>query len=680
LSKSKQALTPPQARKIEHVETRHGGDVVDPYFWLRDRSSEEVLRHLKVENAYADAVMEPTRKLRQRLYDEMLGRIKEDDSSVPERIGDYWYYSRTEEGKPYRTHCRKHGDLEAPEQILLDENLLAGGHEYFRLGTFEVSPDHTLLAYAVDGNGSERFTLRVKDLRSGRHLADVIPDVYYSVEWSADGRWLFYTTLDAAHRPYRLVRHELGADPAEDTVVYQEDDEAFFLGLYKTKSKRFLMLSLESNNTSEVHFLAAGQPLGPFRCVQPRQPKLEYSVEHHDESFLIRTNHEAVNFKLVRAPIDAPGRQNWTDVVVHDPGVKLDLIEAFAGHVVLLERRDGVRGARVFELPDWTEHVVRFPEPVHVVYAANNPEFETDQLRIHYTSLITPNSVFDYDMRRRELELKKETDVLGGYDRSAYRTRRVFAEAADGTPVPLSLVYRGDLPRNGRAPLLLYGYGAYGLSVDPAFDSTRLSLLDRGFVYAIAHVRGGGDLGRPWYDDGKLMHKRNSFEDLIACAERLIRDRYTSPERLVVRGGSAGGLLVGAVANMRPDLFRLVVALVPFVDVINTLFDSSLPLEEWGDPRQREPYDYIRSYSPYDNVEPQRYPEMLVTAGLNDPRVAYWEPAKWVARLRELKTDDGIVLFKTEMGAGHAGPSGRYKYLEDLAFEYAFVLDRLGVE
>jgi oligopeptidase B len=672
---------PPIAPRRPHTESRHGETVEDDYRWLRDRDDPEVRRYLEADNAYAEAMMRPTRPLQSRLYDEMLSRIKQTDLSVPERRGEFFYYTRTEEGRQYRFRCRRRGGLEAPEQLLLDENALAEGQPYLRVGAFEVSPDHRLLAFAVDTDGGERFTLRIKDLTTGGLLPDVIRDTYASVEWGADSRTLFYNTVDAAHRPYRLHRHVLGTPAEDDELIYEEADEAFFLDVYKTKSGRYLMLHLGSNTTSEARFLDAREPGGVFRTIRPRRANVEYVVEHRDDRFFVLTNDEAVNFKLCTAPVSDPSR--WDEVLAHREDVKLEAMHVFAGHLALVERKDGIRGMRIYELPAWKSHAVEFPETVHVVYAARNPEFDTTTVRVVYTSLVTPRSVFDYDMKTRERVLMKEEEVLGGYDRRRYRTERVHATADDGRSIPVSLVYREAVDRDGPRPLLLYGYGAYGSSVDPVFDSGRLSLLDRGMIYAIAHVRGGGDLGRPWYDDGKLLAKRNTFTDFIACAEELVGRGLTAPDRLVIRGGSAGGLLVGAVLNMRPELFRAAVAKVPFVDVMSTMLDATLPLtvierEEWGDPRDPRFYEYMRSYSPYDNVAARAYPDLLITAGLNDPRVAFWEPAKWTARLRASKTDTNLLLLKTDMGAGHAGPSGRYDYLEEIAFEYAFILTRVG--
>jgi oligopeptidase B len=678
---------PPEAKKIDHVETRQGKQVVDPYRWMRDdeRKNPEVIAYLEAENAYTEAVMKPTEALRKRLYDEMVARIKETDMSVPVRDGDYFYYTRTEEGKQYGIHCRKKGNLKADEEILLDENRLADGREYLRVGVFEVSPDHSLLAYSTNFDGSEKYTLRFKDLRTGELLADEIEGTYYAVEWGNDNRTVFYDTIDAAHRPYRLYRHILGSDPASADLIYEEKDDAYFLGLYKTKDRRYLVMYLESAVTSEQRFLDADEPAGEFRIVHPRQHQMEYSIEHWNGKLYILTNDEAINFRLVEAPVSDPSKNNWRAVIPHDQRIKLDGIDVFAGHMAVSQRKNGLRGLRIIDLPGWSEHEIEFAEPVYTVHPTDNVEFAGEVMRFRYESLITADSVFDYNMRTRERELKKQKEVLGGYDPGRYVSERVFAEAQDGKEIPISLVYRKGTRRDGGNPTLLYGYGSYGHTVDPGFSSNRLSLLDRGFVFAIANIRGGGALGRPWYESGKLLHKRNTFTDFITVAEHLIAERYTSSDRLAILGGSAGGLLIGAAINMRPDLFHAAVAKVPFVDVMNTMLDPTIPLtviewEEWGNPQQADYYEYMLSYSPYDNVAARDYPHLLVTSGLNDPRVGYWEPTKWTARLRATKTDDNVLLLKTNMGTGHSGASGRYDSLKELAFEYAFLITQLGAD
>ena len=679
-----EALVPPIARVERRVHTLHGETRTDEYFWLRDRSDPAVIAYLEAENRYTGAVMRHTEALQEQVYQEMRGRIKETDLSVPERVDDYFYYTRTEAGGQYPILCRRRGSLDALEEVLLDQNPLAANHAYFKIGVSEVSPDHRLLAYSVDTSGAEEFTLYVKDLTTGRLLAESIGNTSVGVTWANDSRTLFYTLLDHARRPGRLFRHTVGTSPTTDVLVYFEPDESFYLDINRTRSRRYLLLDIASHSTSEVRFLDANEPEGVFRVVQPREFGVEYSVEHHDERFFITTNDSAPNFRLVQAPVASPSKANWSPVLPYRPDIKLDETDAFRSHLVIYERQAGLRQIRVMNLVSGEEHLVPFPEPVYTLRAHENPEFETTLLRFTYTSLVTPNSVVEWDMADRSWIVRKQTEVLGGYDPSLYRSERVFATAPDGERVPISLVYRAPLQLNGERPLLLNGYGAYGLSYDPSFSSNTLSLLDRGFVAAIAHVRGGEELGRPWYEGGKLLNKRSTFTDFIASAEHLVAAGYTSSDRLVINGGSAGGLLMGAVTNLRPDLFRIVLADVPFVDVVNTMLDASLPLtvieyDEWGNPNDRTAYDYIRSYSPYDNIEAKDYPDMLVTAGLNDPRVAYWEPAKWTARLRATKTNGSRLLLRTNMGAGHGGASGRYDFLREIAFKYAFVLDVLGL-
>jgi oligopeptidase B len=676
-------LDPPIARTLPRVDTVHGQIRTDEYFWLRDRRDPGVLAYLQAENDYTAGAMRHTEDLQEQLYQEMRGRIKETDLSVPEQMDQYFYYSRTQAGGQYAILCRRDGQGGA-EEILLDQNPLAAGHSYFRLGASAVSPNHRFLAYSVDTSGAEEFTLYVKDLVTGELVPESIPNTGNGIAWANDSRTLFYTVLDQAHRPCRLYRHEVGTNPAEDLLVYFEPDPGFFLDVSRTRSRSYLLLEISSHSTSEVRFVHADRPNEPFQVVQPRVSGVEYSVSHHGDRFFIITNDDAPNFRLVQAPVATPGREHWSPVLPYRPGVKLDGTDAFREHLVIYERESGLRQIRVLELGTGEEHVISFPEPVYTVRAQSNPEFNTSVLRFTYTSLITPNSVVDYDLAQRSWTVRKQTEVLGGYDPNLYRSERLYATAPDGTAVPISLVYRLPLQHDGQRPLLLNGYGAYGLCYDPMFSSNTLSLLDRGFVVAIAHVRGGEEMGRAWYDGGRLLKKRSSFTDFIAVAESLIEKRYTSPDRLVINGGSAGGLLVGAVTNMRPDLFRVVLAEVPFVDVVNTMLDASLPLtvieyDEWGNPSDPTAYEYIRSYSPYDNVQAQNYPHILVTAGLNDPRVAYWEPAKWTARLRARKTDGNKLLLRTNMGAGHGGASGRYDYLREIAFKYAFVFDVLGL-
>ncbi|MEO8227811.1 MAG: S9 family peptidase, partial [Gemmatimonadota bacterium] len=675
---------PPSAPVRSRVVQAHGDSRIDPYYWMRNRDDPAVIEYLSAENAWTTEQMRNTEPLQERLYRELLGRIQETDLSVPERLDDWYYYSRTETGRQYPIFCRRYGNVDAPEQICLDLNELAAGHEYFRIGAYTTSPNHRLLAYSTDTTGAETYTLCVKDLETGELLSERIAGTSYGVEWAADNRTLFYTTMDETHRPYRLHRHRLGSDPAADTIAYEELNGTAILSLSKTRSRAFILVDLSSHSSSEVHFLPADQPEAPLALIAPREADVEYTVEHHGERFFIVTNDAAPNFRLVEAPVSAPGKANWRTLIENDAAIKVDGVDAFRHHLVVYEREDALRHIRVLDLRTGAAHRVEFPEAVYTFRATENPEFDTATLRFVYMSLVTPNSVIDYDLDTRAWELRKQQEVRGGYDPSGYHTERAFATAADGTRIPLSLVYRTPLVRDAHRPLLLYGYGSYGSSFDPTFSSNTLSLLDRGFVVAIAHVRGGEEMGRAWYTGGKLLQKRNTFTDFIASAEFLLREGYTSRDRLVINGGSAGGLLMGAVVNMRPELFRAVVAEVPFVDVVTTMLDESIPLtvieyEEWGNPNVPKYYDYMKSYSPYDNVRSQPYPDMLVTAGLNDPRVAYWEPAKWVARLRATKTDTNRLLLKTNMGAGHSGASGRYDYLREVAFKYAFIFEVLGI-
>ena len=679
------SAVPPVARTVPRAHTIHGETRIDEYFWLRNREDPEVLAYLEAENRYTEAVMRPTEALQERLFGEMRSRIRECDLSVPERIDGWLYYHRTEQGTQYPIYCRRPVGSEDAEEILLDLNPLAVGHAYFRLGAYEVSPDHRLLAYAVDTSGAESFSLYVKDLATGVLLAETIVNVSASVAWANDSRTLFYIVLDEARRPCRLHRHRLGSNPADDALVHFEADESYFMDIGRSRSNRWLLLELASHSTSEVRFVDADTPEQPFRVLEPRRAGVEYSVAHHGDRFFITTNDSAPNFRLVSAPVDDPSRANWTEVLPHRPDVRVDGADAFRGHLAVWERAEGLRRVRVLDLATGGDHLIAFPEPVYTVRPHDNPEFDTTLLRFAYTSMVTPGSVVDYDMSARSWTVLKQTEVLGGYDKERYRTERRFATAADGTRIPISLVYQLPLERpGGPRPLLLNGYGAYGICYEPAFSSSSLSLLDRGFVIAIAHVRGGEEMGRPWYEAGRLRNKPNSFTDFVAAAEHLVAEGLTSPERLAISGGSAGGLLMGAVTNLRPDLFRAVLAEVPFVDVVNTMLDASLPLtvieyDEWGNPNDPEAYACIRAYSPYDNIRATDYPHMLVTAGLNDPRVAYWEPAKFTARLRARKTDANRLLLRTNMGAGHGGASGRWDHLREIAFKYAFVLDVLGV-
>ncbi len=651
---------------------------------MRDIENPEVTAYLEAENAYTEAVMQPTSALQKQLYEEMLSRIKETDLSVPVRKNNYFYYSRTEEGKAYAIHCRKQGSLDAPEEILMDENELARGHDYFRLGVFEISPNHEILAYSIDTNGSEIYTLYFLDLKTSKLYPESIEDTYYSFTWANDNQTIFYTEIDEANRPFKIFRHQLGTSQDQDVLIFHEPDDSYFLDIGRTRSDAYIIMSSGSQVTSEAYYLDANNPTGDFQLIQSRHQGIEYEVDHHDDHFYVVTNDGAINFKLMKTPVTSPSKENWQVVIPHREDVMLSGISTFAKHLVIYERKNGLPCATIRNFDTGKEHDITFPEPTYGFFEGSNPEFNTNILRFSYTSLITPLSVFDYDMETNIRELKKETEILGGYDKTQFESEMLMAGTKDGVKVPISIVYKKGMQKDGNNPLYLTGYGSYGFPYPATFSSSKLPLLERGFVYAIAHIRGGGEMGRKWYESGKFLYKKNTFTDFISCAEHLINQKWTSSEKLAISGGSAGGLLMGAVINMRPELFKVVVADVPFVDVVSTIIDTSLPLsaiewEEWGNPNDRVYYDYIKSYSPYDNVEAKNYPHLLITAGLNDPRVKYWEPTKWTAKLRKMKTDNNILLLKTNMGAGHGGASGRYESLKELAFEYAFVLKWLGV-
>jgi oligopeptidase B len=676
------SIPPPVAKKNPKTAQIHGETIVDDYFWLRDKPNPDVKTYLEAENAYTSAVMKPTEAFQEALYKEMLARIKETDENVPYRQKGYLYYSRTEQGKQYPIYCRKKGSLEAPEVVTLDVNKLAEGQKFMSLGAYTVSDDGNLLAYSTDNTGFRQYTLYVKDLGSGQTKGPIAEKVG-SVAWAADNQTLFYTVEEeSTKRQYRLLRHRLGAT-AHD-LVYEEKDDAFSIGVGRTRSRDFLVLGIGSLTTSEARFLDATQPTGEWKMVAPRVNEQEYDVEHHGDRFYIRTNDQGRNFRLAWAPVADPRRENWKEVVPHRPEVMLEGIDCFKDHYVLYEREKGLPQFRVTDLRGGQSHLVAFPEPVYSAFPSANFEFESRTLRYSYQSLVTPSSVFDYDMDKRTSTLLKEQPVLGGYDRARYQSERLFATAPDGVKVPISVVYRKGLKRDGSAPLYLNGYGSYGFPFPVTFSSNRLTLLDRGVVVAIAHIRGGGEMGKGWHDDGRMMKKKNTFTDFIAAAEHLVAEKYTSPARTVIEGGSAGGLLMGAVVNLRPDLFKAVITKVPFVDVVNTMLDETLPLtvgefEEWGNPKKKDDYAYIRSYCPYSNLEGKAYPAMLVKTSFHDSQVMYWEPAKYVAKLRTLKTDREPLLLKTNMAAGHGGASGRYDFLREVAFDYAFMLWQFGI-
>jgi len=676
------APAPPVARKVPKLDEVHGDRRVDDYFWLREKTNPDVAAYLAAENAYTDAVMKPTVALQDALYKEMLARIKETDVNVPYRKGSYWYYSRTEEGKQYPIHCRKKGSLEANEEVTLDLNALAQGQKFMGLDVYAVSDDGKRLAYSIDDTGFRQYKLFVKDLTTGT-VQEKVAEKVGSAAWAADDRTIFYTVEEeSTKRQYRLYRHEVGSPSHE--LIHEEKDGAFYVSVSRTRSTSYLLLGLGSLTTSEVRFLPAAEPRGEWRIVAPRVADQEYEVDHHGETLYIRVNDTGRNFRLVAAPVASPGRESWKEIVPHSAGTMIEGVELFRNHYVLVEREGGLPQIRVTDLRTGASHRIAFPEPAYSAFVGPNPEFDSTTYRYTYESFSTPKSVFDYDLDKRTAVLMKEQEVLGGYDRTQYVSERLFATAPDGVRVPISVVYKKGLQRDGTAPLYLNGYGAYGSSYSVRFSSNRLSLLNRGVVVAIAHIRGGGEMGKAWHDDGRMMKKKNTFTDFIASAEHLLAEKLGSRERLVVEGGSAGGLLMGAVTNMRPDLFKAVVSEVPFVDAVNTMLDPSLPLtvtefEEWGNPQKKEEYDYIRSYCPYSNLERKAYPAILVRTSFHDSQVMYWEPAKYVAKLRARKTDANPLLLKTNMYAGHGGASGRYDFLHDIAFDYAFILTQMGI-
>ena len=671
----------PVAPKIEHRGVRHSEVVLDDYHWLRDKKNPQVIAYLEAENAYAQAAMKSSDAFQEGLYKEMLSRIKQTDLQVPVRRGQYFYYSRTEEGKQYPIYCRKRGNLEAPEAITLDLNDLAKGLKYLGLGAYSVSDDGHLLAYSTDITGFREYTLYVKDLRSGKLLNDRIEKVN-SVVWAADHKTIFYVIEDHAKRPYRLMRHRLGE--TKDELVYEEKDELYRLSVSRSKDLKYIFLASHATNATEYRYLSAHHPEIDFKLLLAREKDHKYDVEHREGLFYIRTNKDAKNFRLVTAPVHDPSSKNWKEFIPHRKDVLITDFEPFKNHAVVHEKEKGLNQLSVVDFQTGKSHRIHFLEPVYAAFGGPNPEFETSTFRFNYQSMVTSPTVFDYDLNTHERRLMKQQEVLGGYDPKQYATERLWAKALDGTLVPISLVYKQHLKRNGKAPALLYGYGSYGYGLSPTFSSARLSLLNRGFVYAIAHVRGGDEMGEAWHDDGMLMKKKNTFTDFIACAEHLIAEKWTSKDQLVIFGASAGGLLMGTVTNMRPDLFKAVVSLVPFVDVMNTMMDPNLPLTiqeylEWGDPNEKTAYDYMKSYSPYDNLDRKPYPAILLRTSLNDSQVMYWESAKYVAKLRTLKTDKNELLLKANMGAGHGGASGRYDALRETAFDYVWILKQVGI-
>jgi oligopeptidase B len=673
---------PPATEKKPKITEINGDRLVDNYFWLRDKSNPAVISHLEAENAYTDATMKPTEPLQAKLYNEILSHIKQTDENVPYRWGDYFYYTRTKEGLQYPIFCRKHQTLDAAEQIILDVNELAKDQKFMSVGSFAPSDDGNLLAYSTDSTGYRQYTLQVKNLSTGELMPEKIERVD-DLAWAADNKTIFYVTEDAVtKRNDKMFRHVLGTDKYE--LIYEEKDELFDIGVGRSRDQAMIGLDVVSKTSTEFRYIPANNPNAEWKVIIPRQPDHEYDVEHRGDLFYIRTNKGAKNFRVVTAPAADPSEKNWKELVAHRPAVKIEGVDLFADHAVLSEWENGLQQLEIIDFKTNKRHRVEFPEPVYAAGLSNNREFKTTTLRYNYQSLVTPSSVFDYDMNTRKATLLKQIEVPGGFDKANYKSERVFATASDGTKIPMSVVYRRNVKLDGSAPMLLYGYGSYGISISPTFSAGRLALLDRGVVFVIAHIRGGGELGEPWRDAGRMMNKINTFTDFIACAEHLTKQKYTSSDRLVIQGGSAGGLLMGAVTNMRPDLFKAVVAQVPFVDVLNTMLDASLPLTtseyiEWGNPNEKPAYDYMKKYSPYDNVHKASYPAMLVKVSLNDSQVPYWEGSKLVAKLRDYKTDHNPLLLKVNMGAGHGGASGRYDAIHETAFDYAFMLWQMGI-
>lgn len=673
------------------------GNRIDNYYWMKlsdaqknaeqkDEVTTKVISYLNSENDYLAAKMKHTEALQEKLYTEIVGRIKQTDESVPYKLNGYWYYTRFEEGKEYAIYCRKKGTLEATEEILLNVNELAKGHSYYAIGGLKVSEDNKLLAYGEDSVSRRRYTIYVKDLTTGKLVGEPIANTTGSITWANDNKTLFYSRKDSVTLlPRWIMKHKLGTSPSKDVAVYEEKDDTFYTSIYKTKSKKFLVIASGSTLTSDYMILDANTPDGTWKNFTKRERGLEYSIDHYQDKFYIVTNWDALNFRLMETPDTKTDKANWKEKIAHRDDTLLEGIDIFKDYLVVSERSKASTHLRIMNQKTKEEHYMEFAEPAYTIYSSTNLDFDTDLLRYGYTSMTTPNSTYDYDMKTRERKLLKQQEVVGGYNPEEYQTERLWATAKDGTKIPMSIVYKKGIKKDGTNPTMLYGYGSYGASMDPTFSSTRLSLLNRGFIYAIAHIRGGQEMGRQWYEDGKMFKKKNTFTDFIDCAEFLIEEKYTTPEHLFASGGSAGGLLMGAVVNMRPDLFKGVIAAVPFVDVVTTMLDESIPLttgefDEWGNPKNPESYMYMLEYSPYDQVKPQAYPNMLVTTGLHDSQVQYWEPAKWVAKLREMKTDNNTLLLRTNMETGHGGASGRFKVYRETAQEYAFILDLEGIK
>nr|NQU94329.1 S9 family peptidase [Bacteroidota bacterium] len=684
-TKTRPGIDPPQAKKVTKEFNEHGNVRVDNYYWLNDREDPEVISYLEAENVYTETIMEHTIELQEKLYDEIVGRIKQTDESVPYKLRGYYYYTRYEEGQEYPIYCRKMGSMEASEEIMLNVNEMAEGFDFYQVTGINVSPDNRILAFGEDTVSRRKYTIRYKNLETGEILKHNIPNTTGQGAWANDNRTYFYSIKDESLRPFKIMKHKTDQDYSADSEVFHETDDTFTTFVYNSKSRDYVFVFSKSTLSTECRYLDANKPEGKFKIIQPRERDLEYSVEHFKDHFFVRTNLNAKNFRLMKTPINKTEKKYWSEVIPHRDNVLLESFEIFKNYLVMEERTTGLIQLRVINWKDNKDHYLDFGEPAYLAYLAYNPEFDTDWLRYGYTSLTTPNSTFDYNMESLERKLMKQTEVLGDFNKDNYQSERFFVTARNGAKVPVSMVYKKGMKKDGKNPLLLYAYGSYGYSMDAYFSSPRLSLLDRGFIFALAHVRGGQEMGRQWYEDGKLLKKKNTFTDFIDCAEYLVKEQYTSPDKMFAQGGSAGGLLVGAVYNMRPELFEGVIAQVPFVDVVTTMLDESIPLttaeyDEWGNPNEKEYYDYMLSYSPYDQVKAKDYTNMLVTTGLHDSQVQYWEPAKWVAKLRELKTDDNLLLLHINMDTGHGGASGRFQRYKETALEYAFMFDLLGIE
>ena len=680
-------MKPPVAEKIPKELNIHDHTRVDNYYWLNDRENPKVIEYLEAENAYTKEVMKETEQLQEKLFDEIVSRIKQDDESVPYKKNGYYYYVKYEKGKEYPIYCRKKGSLDSEEEVMLNVNEMAEGYSYYQIAGLNVSPDNKILAFAVDTVSRRIYTLHFKNLETGEIMEETVPVTTGSSAWANDNKTLFYTRKDEVTlRSDRIFRHTLGDDHVNDLVVFEETDETFNTFVYRTKSDAYIIIGSSSTLSNEYRYLSTDNPNGTFKILQPRERNLEYSVDHYGDHFYIVTNMDAQNFRLMRTPVDKTLKQNWEEVIPHRERVFLEDIEIFNKYLVVTEREQGLVNLRVINWDSSDEHYIDFGEEVYTAWTSVNPDFDSEVLRYGYSSLTTPRSEYDYNMNSREKELLKQQEVLDeNFNPDNYEAKRMYATADDGTQIPMSIVYRKGLQKNGNNPALLYGYGSYGVTIDPYFSSVRLSLLDRGFVFAIAHIRGGQVNGRSWYEEGKLLKKKNTFTDFNDCAEKLIAEKYTNPDKLFAMGGSAGGLLMGAVINLQPELYHGVIAAVPFVDVVTTMLDESIPLttgefDEWGNPKVKEYYDYMLSYSPYDNVTAQDYPNLLVTTGLHDSQVQYWEPAKWVAKLRDLKTDENYLLLHTNMETGHSGASGRFQRYKEDALEYAFMFKLLGIE